>query len=111
MNKLITGWGRKNKKPVVKKPSYIPPSDKGFTIYSITECKYCSYAIKLLNKKGKTCKIVKCDDYIKRLRDYDAFNNFMIKYTKKPYPYFPKIFSNGKFIGGYKELQIFLNKS
>lgn len=54
---------------------------------------------KILNRK----KIINCDKYVETLRERDNFYNFIQKYTKIPYKYFPMIFKNGEFIGGYKE--------
>ena len=41
--------------------------------------------------------------YISDKKERDNFYNFIEKYTKKPYKYFPMVFKNGVFIGGYKE--------
>ena len=78
------------------------PAKKGYTIYCLSDCKYCDMT---KNDIESTKKIINCDEYIKTLRNRDNFLKFIIKYTLIPYQYFPMIFFNGKFIGGYHELK------
>lgn len=82
---------------------YRPPAKTGFTIYKITGCKYCDMALKHL-AKAKNVTIINCDKYIQGLRNHDEFFKYMRTYTIIPYQYFPMIFYNGKFIGGYSDL-------
>lgn len=79
------------------------PSKKGFTIYSINGCKYCDEAKKILKTK-KNLKIINCNKYMGKLREQDEFYSHILKYTKYKYLYFPMIFYDGIFVGGYKEL-------
>lgn len=79
---------------------YVKPSKKDYTIYTISNCKYCN----MLCSDIKTKKyIINCDKYLLTLRERDNFYKYIHKYTIKPYIYFPMIFKNGVFIGGYKE--------
>ena len=56
------------------------------------------------NRNIKTKKhVVNCDKYLLTLRERDNFYKYIHKYTIKPYIYFPMIFKDGVFIGGYKE--------
>ena len=80
---------------------FIPPQKKGYTIYSISNCKYCKMSC---DKIRSDKKIINCDDYILTLRDRDAFYKKIQKHTKIKYIHFPMIFKDAKFIGGYKEL-------
>jgi glutaredoxin len=83
---------------MVKK--YKIPYENGYTIYSISNCKYCT----IIHDKIKSINpAINCDKYLKTARDRDYFYKFIEEYTKKPYKYFPMIFYNGVFIGGYKE--------
>jgi len=82
---------------------YRPPAKRGFTIYKISGCKYCDMALKLLSKV-KNLTIINCDKYIGRLRLRDEFFKYMRSHTIIPYQYFPMIFYNAKFIGGYSDL-------
>lgn len=89
---------------VPKKKAYVPPSTEGYTIYSISGCKYCTKAKNILKEQKTTCKVVNCDNYVASLLEREAFYTFIKKYTVKSYIHFPMIFNKGKFIGGYKEL-------
>lgn len=81
------------------------PNEIGFTIYSKSGCKNCSLAKNLLINKKHNFFLINCDDY---LIDYkNEFLNFMEKIINKPYKLFPMIFYDGKFLGGYKELEEF----
>ena len=93
----------------INRKTYTPPCNSGYTIYGINGCKYCNSAKELIKEKGKICKVINCDDYISSLRERDAFYTYISKYTKdKAYIYFPMIFNDKKFIGGYKELMVHL---
>lgn len=90
-------------KKAIKK--YPTPSLTGYTMYSISGCNYCKKSKDLIQTKCKECKTHNCDKYVATLRDSDEFYAFMNKYTNKNYKYFPMIFYDHKFIGGYQELQ------
>jgi len=57
-----------------------------------------------VKKTASKCININCDKYMNTCRERDNFNNHMKQFTVIPYYYFPKIFKNGKFIGGLKEL-------
>ena len=96
---------------IPKKNVYIPPSAQGYSIYSISGCKYCTKAKELLKEQKKTCTNINCDKYMTSLRERDAFYAYIRPYTVKQYLYFPMIFKNGKFIGGYKEIMEHFGKT
>ena len=77
-----------------------PPIKNGYTIYTISDCKYCNMVKDDIKTK---IKVVDCDYFIKTLRGRDKFYKYIHKYTITPYIHFPMIFKDGKFIGGYKE--------
>ena len=79
---------------------YIKPYKKDYTIYTISYCKYCNL---LCNDIKSKKYIINCDNYLLSLRERDNFYKYIHKYTIKPYIYFPMVFKNGVFIGGYKE--------
>jgi hypothetical protein len=83
---------------------YAKPSNKNYTIYTISNCKYCDMAKEHVKKTASKCININCDKYMNTCRERDNFNNHMKQFTVIPYYYFPKIFKNGKFIGGLKEL-------
>lgn len=84
--------------------TYVKPAKSGYTVYSISDCKYCKMTKEYIAKSKKKLKIVNCDGYVETLRKRHDFYAFIHQYTGIPYVYFPMIFYDGKFIGGYKEL-------
>ena len=77
-----------------------PPIKNGYTIYTISDCKYCNLVKTQINTNIKE---VNCDVFIKTLRERDKFYKYIHKYTIIKYIHFPMIFKDSKFIGGYKE--------
>lgn len=82
------------------------PASKDYTIYSISNCKYCVMAKEHLGSVSgvSASSVINCDKFIGSCRERDNFYNFMRQYTVIPYIHFPMIFKDGKFIGGLKEL-------
>ena len=86
---------------------YKKPSIADYTIYSISNCKYCVMAKDHINKLGEhKCTTINCDKFIMTCRERDNFYNFIKQHTVIPYFHFPMIFKKGKFIGGLKELLV-----
>jgi glutaredoxin len=89
---------------------YKKPTKTNYTIYTISDCKYCVMAKAHINKistkstKSIKCTNVNCDKFVGSCRERDNFYKFMKQYTVIPYIHFPMIFKDGKFIGGLKEL-------
>jgi glutaredoxin len=83
---------------------YKKPTKANYTVYSISNCKYCVMAKDHLKKKATKFTTVQCDKYLASCRERDNFYKFMKEYTVIPYIHFPMIFKNGKFVGGLKEL-------
>jgi glutaredoxin len=81
-------------------PQFKKPTNTDYTIYSISNCKYCVMAKEHLG----IATVINCDKFVGSCRERDNFYNFMKQYTVIPYIHFPMIFKNGKFIGGLKEL-------
>ena len=89
--------------------SYKKPTNTDYTIYSISNCKYCVMAKEHLGRASaasatKSPSVINCDKFVGSCRERDNFYNFMRQYTVIPYIHFPMIFKDGKFIGGLKEL-------
>ena len=83
---------------------YELPSKENYTIYSKSGCMYCVKAKQLLIKES--IEVIDCDDYL--IEDKPAFLEFMKELVGQEYRTFPMIFGpQGKFIGGYKELEIY----
>ena len=81
---------------------YIVPSFSGFTIYTKSNCRFCSLVKELLN--GESVLTVNCDAYLEENRD--GFLQFIHEITATNHKTFPIVFLNGEFIGGYTETQI-----
>jgi glutaredoxin len=77
------------------------PAPSGFTIFSKSDCTFCTKAKALL----PDATIVECDD---ALRDRDAFLTHMETLIGRPYRMFPMVFLDGHFLGGYEETKAYL---
>lgn len=89
---------------------YTKPYNTGITIYIKKNCPFCNNALELINDKYKDKKINIIDvleNYIKE-KTYDEdkknFLTFIKEYTGRVYETFPMIFIDGKFIGGFDDL-------
>jgi len=89
---------------------FVKPNENGFTVYTKTGCSYCIKAKILLSnyRHSSTTTIIECDEYIDSSRN--DFLEFIKIQTGIEYKTFPIIFHNGKFIGGYTELKIYIDK-
>jgi glutaredoxin len=79
----------------------LEPEYNQFTVYSKSGCPNCIKVKKLLQEKQIMFTIVNCDEFI--LEDKDMFFQFIQNLTKKEYKFFPMVFDNGHFIGGFTE--------
>ena len=77
------------------------PAEKGFTIYSKSGCINCDNIKKLLDDNKLEYNIINCDEYLNKNKEF--FLNFIHTLVKKECKMFPMVFSNQKFIGGYKD--------
>jgi glutaredoxin len=79
------------------------PSDKSFTIYSKTNCKYCVLVKGVLDEHKIPFIEINCDDYLDQDKQY--FLNFIKDKSKREHEYktFPMVFCDGKFVGGFVE--------
>jgi len=81
------------------------PTNGVFTIYTKSECVYCTKVKKLLEKE-KTV-LIECDLYLKENRDH--FLSTMDMLTKKEHRTFPFVFKDETFLGGYDDTVVFMN--
>jgi glutaredoxin len=87
-----------------------PKPQKGIiTIYSKSECNYCSKAKVLLEEKKCNFSIINCDKFI--LENKDEFLSFIQEMNGKEYKLFPMVFDDDIFIGGYNEMIKYIDKS
>jgi glutaredoxin len=88
--------------------SFIEPNEKGFTIYSKSGCINCNKVKTLLKEKNLIFSIVDCDEYI--IEDKENFLLFIKEKANKEIKFFPMVFNDSKFIGGYNETVEFIEK-
>jgi glutaredoxin len=81
------------------------PSDKSFTVYSKTNCRYCTLVKSLLDEHKLHYNEINCDDYLAQDKQY--FLNFIKEKSKREHEYkiFPMVFCDGKFVGGFVEVE------
>ncbi len=84
------------------------PSLNNFTIYSKKDCAYCIKVKNLLKNGNFIFDVIECDEYI--VKDKDFFLFFMEKKIGYPYNFFPMVFHNNKFIGGFTETCEYIEK-
>jgi glutaredoxin len=84
------------------------PLGSGFTIYSKSDCSFCTKVKKLLMEKEIFFLDVQCDDYLKE--DKEGFILFMKKIANKDHRTFPMVFKDGKFIGGFSDTELYFDK-
>jgi|LakMenE18May11ns_1017448.scaffolds.fasta_scaffold9934328_6 glutaredoxin len=81
---------------------FIFPSVAGFTIYTKSNCRYCSLIKELLKDETREEIIyVNCDEYLRI--NVESFLNFIRDMAGVSYRTFPMVFYSGQFIGGYTE--------
>jgi hypothetical protein len=86
--------------------SFPNPIESGYTIYSKSDCSYCTKAKLLLADDNLT--IYMCDSYLNT--DKQEFLDFIKKITGKEQRNFPIIFKDSKYVGGYSDLLILLKE-
>ena len=86
--------------------SFPNPADSGYTIYSKSDCSYCTKAKYLLTDDNLTVYV--CDSYLDT--DREEFIDFIKKIAGKEHRTFPIIFKDSKYIGGYSDLLTLLKE-
>jgi glutaredoxin len=81
------------------------PSNGVFTIYTKSDCVYCTKVKKLLENE-KTV-LVDCDFYLSENRDH--FLATMDSFTKREHRTFPFVFKDETFLGGYDDTVVYMN--
>uniref|UniRef100_A0A6C0J2J9 Glutaredoxin domain-containing protein n=1 Tax=viral metagenome TaxID=1070528 RepID=A0A6C0J2J9_9ZZZZ len=87
---------------------YMRPLEKGYTVYSKSNCLYCDKAKKLLENVVEK-KLINCDDIIKE--DLEGYFEYIKYIANTEYRFVPAVFKDGVFIGGYDKLVQEFNKS
>ena len=83
------------------------PHSKGFTIYTKTNCSFCTKVKTLLEAETPKPVIVLCDDFL--TEDRDAFLAFIKKNAGVEYKTFPMVFYNRRFVGGFTETKKYID--
>ena len=88
------------------------PSENMFTIYSKSNCTYCTKLELLMEDYFDTddskYKKIKCDLYIENKDDKEYFINFIEKLANIKPKSFPMVFYGKEFIGGFEETKEYL---
>lgn len=84
------------------------PYIKEFTIYTKKECKYCEKVKEMFINNKFFFTVIPCDDYL--LENKEEFLHIMEKKIGQVYKTFPMVFYEGKFLGGFTETEIFIDK-
>ena len=84
------------------------PANIGFTIYSKPGCLNCNKIKTLLKEKKMLFKEIMCDEYL--IEDKVEFLEFIKNLTQEECKIFPIIFFDGKFVGGYDETLVYIEK-
>lgn len=96
------------------------PADKGFTVYTKSNCPFCDNVKLLLFELQKdefsnvSVTLVSCDEYLSNEPNRLAFLQWMDRFTEKNgmvHRTFPMVFYQGKFIGGYTDTKQFVTDS
>lgn len=85
------------------------PSESIFTIYSKSNCIYCTKVELLLEDYcDYDYNKINCDSFIIDKKDKEYFINFIEKMANVKPSTFPMVFYDKKFIGGFEEMQSYL---
>lgn len=80
----------------------------GWCILTKTNCSYCDKVKKLLEDIHQSYSTISCDQYLKNEITKTNFLKFIKSKIGYDYKYFPMVFHNQRFIGGFNETQIYL---
>jgi glutaredoxin len=84
------------------------PKANEFTIYSKSGCINCNNVKNLLKDKQLGYTIINCDDFL--FDDKEYFLNFIKVNAGMEWNVFPMVFHGKRFIGGFSNTIIYLNK-
>lgn len=85
----------------------IYPIKNGWSIFSLSNCECCEKAKLFLERIGEELNIINVDDVMKRKYTKKLFFEHMSEVTGEDINYFPLIFKEGEYIGGYENLLSF----
>jgi glutaredoxin len=85
------------------------PSYDFFSVYSKINCPNCTKIKNILQSYKIEYNEIQCDEYL--INNKDDFLNFISFLADIKIKQFPIIFYKGKYIGGYKETELFIMKN
>lgn len=74
-----------------------------FTVYTKSNCPYCSKVKELLNQNKQIVEYIDCDDELKESKTKEAFLKCIEGRIGYEYRTFPMVFLDGIFVGGYAQ--------
>lgn len=92
----------------LKTVEYMKPSTTCYTIYSKSGCPNCIKVKEYLIEYEKQIIIINCDDYL--LTNKAGFLEFIMNLISMEWQTFPIVFDNGKFVGGFVDTKIYLER-
>jgi glutaredoxin len=83
-----------------------------YTIYTKKGCSYCDKVKELLREQERELRFVDSTEYISDESSKMRFLNFIkdVGQLEEPYKTFPMVFYEGRFIGGFSQTKLFLEK-
>jgi glutaredoxin len=80
------------------------PSEKGYTIYTKSKCKYCT-KVKELLKNDSFVTIIDCDPYLIDQEQKKDFLKEVQTIIGRSHKTFPMVFKDGTFVGGCDDVE------
>jgi glutaredoxin len=87
--------------------SFPLPEKIGFTVYSKSDCIFCTRAKNILQNQRDPMTLINCDVFLETNRD--GFLAFIHNLSGKSHRTFPVVFYDGAYIGGFTELKMHLD--
>jgi glutaredoxin len=84
------------------------PSENQWTIYTKSNCKYCTMVKELLNDNLLCPIMINCDEWIGDNTNKKIFLNKIKNIIGQEYKTFPMVFKNKTFIGGFTDTYKFI---
>lgn len=91
---------------------FVFPQENVWTIYTKSNCGFCTKVKKLLAEKNESVVIIECDEWIATDGYKELFLYQMENIIGREYRTFPMVFKNKVFVGGFTDTEkLFINKN
>jgi glutaredoxin len=87
---------------------YELPLKDGFTVYSKSGCINCKKIKDIIIKNNMLLNVIDCDEYL--IENKNLFLLFINKLSNVEHKYFPIIFHDSNYIGGFDEAKKYIDK-